>query len=103
MEDDAGGTPCRQIPVMFFGEDAIQPSKGATRITSKRALRLGALLAGENAGGDSLGLVVDQEEGDEESMDDVAVEAEGLLVGLGARVSVKSAETRTLGAALLAV
>lgn len=103
VEDNAGRTPRSQVPVMFFFKNAVQPGKGTARVTSKSALGLGALFASQDAGGDSLGLVVDQEEGNEESVDDISVEAERLLVGRGARVAVDSAEAGTLGAAFLAM
>ena len=100
--DDAGWAAGCEVPVVFFGENAVEPGKGGASLATEGAFGFGALLAGECSGGGALGLVVDQEEGDEEGVDDIAVEAEGLLLVRSAGESVAGAETRSLHAAFLA-
>jgi hypothetical protein len=87
---------------VFFGQDAVQPGEGAAGFAAECAFGLGAFLAREGAGCDSFGLVVDKEKGDEESVDDIAVEAEGFLFAGGARVSMAGAEAWSFHAAFLA-
>lgn len=100
--DDAGWAAGCEVPVVFLGENAVKPGEGGASLATEGALGLGALLAGESSGGGALGLVVDQEEGDEEGVDDLAVEAESLLLVGSAGESVAGAETRSLHAAFLA-
>ena len=59
MLDDAGGTAGCKVPVMFFGENAVQPGEGAAGFAAECAFGLGAFLAREGACCDALGLVVD--------------------------------------------
>lgn len=87
---------------MLFSQDTREPGEGTARLTPEGSLGLGALLAGQGAGSDSLGLVVDQEEGHQEGVDDVAMEAEGLLLGRAARVTVGSAEAGPFHTTILA-
>lgn len=59
MLDDAGWTAGCEVPVVFFGEDAVQPGEGAAGFAAECAFGLGAFLTWEGAGCDALGLVVD--------------------------------------------
>ena len=103
MVNDAGGAPLGEVPVVLFDQDTMEPGKGTPRFTSKGALGLGSLGAGQCPGGNAFRLVVDQEQGYQQGMDNVAVQAESILLGGGVGMTVGGAETRALGATLLAV
>lgn len=102
MQDDTGRAPRGQVPIVLFSQDTREPGKGTAGLALEGSLGLSALLARQRAGSDSLGLVIDQEEGDEEGVDDVAMEAEGLLLGGAARVTVGSAEAGPFHTTILA-
>jgi hypothetical protein len=84
VQDDTGGAPFGQIPIMLLAEYAMQPRKRAARITSKGPLRLGPFMAGQNSGGDARRLIMEKEQGEQESMDYVAMQSERLLCFVGA-------------------
>lgn len=103
MVDDAGGAPRGEVPVVLFDQDAMEPGEGTPSLAPKGALGLGTLGTRQGASGNALGLVVDQEQRDEESMDDIAVQAERVLLGRGAFLAVGGTEAGFLRAALLSV
>ena len=102
MQDDAGRAPRGQVPIVLFGQDTRKPGKSTTSLTLEGTLRLCTLLVGQHTGRDSLGLVVDQEKRDEKSVDDVAMEAERLLISRAARVAVGRAEAGPFHPTILA-
>ena len=59
MLNDASRAAGCKVPVVFFGEDAVQPGEGAAGFTAECAFGFSAFLAREGAGCDALGLVVD--------------------------------------------
>ena len=95
FEDGAGGAAVCAAPVMLFGDEALQPGEGAAGGTAEGELEVddgaggggtawisGLRLVVDCLRGEGGGLGADLEEGEEEGVQDVAVEDEGLLTGL---------------------
>lgn len=92
MQDNAGGASFCQVPIMFLTQDAMQPCICTPGFTPESAFWFRSPLAGQDTGRDARGLSMEEEQGDEEGVDDIAVEAEGLLVFVGAGMAMEGAE-----------
>lgn len=92
VQGDAGGTSLGHVPVMLLAKDAVQPGVGAASFSAESALGLCASVTGQHVGGDPRSLVVEQKQGEEDGVDDIAVQTEGFLLIIGARVAVEGAE-----------
>ena len=59
MLDDAGRAAGCEVPIVFFGKDAVEPGESRASFATECTLGLGAFLTGEGTGCCALGLVVD--------------------------------------------
>lgn len=92
MQHDACGAPPRCTPVPFFGDEALQPGKGAPSGTAEGEFEVGGAGGLEDAGGELGRLRVDLEDGEEDRVLDVAVEEERFF-GWGLEGGVVGAES----------
>lgn len=79
MEGDARWAPLCQIPIVLLTQNTVEPGVCTASFPSECALGLSRSLGWENARRHSRGLVVKEEQGKKEGMNDIAVEAEGPL------------------------
>ena len=92
VQNDAGRATLSQIPVVFLAQDAMQPRIRAPGVTPKSTLWFSRALARQDTRCDARGLGMEEEKREEQGVDDIAVEAEGLLVLVGAGMAMEGAE-----------
>lgn len=94
MQDNAGGTAFGQVPIVFLAQNAMKPGVCAASLATEGPLRLGALVCGQDTGGDARGLMMQEEEREQESVDDIAMEAKTLLFFVGAGITMERTKTK---------
>lgn len=92
MKNDASWATLSQIPVVFLSQNAMQPRIRTPGVTPKSSLWLSCALARQDTRRNARGLGMKEEQREEQGVDDIAVETEGLLVLVGAGMAMKGAE-----------
>ena len=92
VKNDASRATLSQIPVVLLAQNAVQPRIRTPGVTPKSTLWLSRALARQDTRRNARGLSMEEEQREEQGVDDIAVETEGLLVLVGAGMAMKGAE-----------